>query len=135
MKIEIDFDTKEITTSEGKHIALYSDEGFGLVKALWLKVGWNQKYNYTFTWFGVPIIQLPDDMLRYQEVVFAVQPDVIIETGIAHGGSLVFSASLCKLMGRGRVIGIDIDVRPHNRVRLESHPLKNLITLIEGSSV
>jgi cephalosporin hydroxylase len=135
MKIEIDFDTKEITTSEGKRIALYSDEGFGVVKELWLKVGWNQKYNYTFTWFGVPIIQLPDDMLRYQEVVFAVQPDVIIETGIAHGGSLVFSASLCKLIGRGRVIGIDIDLRPHNRVRLESHPLRNLITLIEGSSV
>ena len=135
MKIEIDFDTKEITTSEGKRIALYSGEGFGVVKELWLKVGWNQKYNYTFTWFGVPVIQLPDDMLRYQEVVFAVQPDVIIETGIAHGGSLVFSASLCKLIGRGRVIGIDIDLRPHNRVRLESHPLKNLITLIEGSSV
>jgi cephalosporin hydroxylase len=135
MKIEIDFDTKEIVTSEGKRVALYSGEGFGLVKELWLKVGWNQKYNYTFTWFGVPIIQLPDDMLRYQEVVFALQPDVIIETGIAHGGSLVFSASLCKLIGRGRVIGIDIDVRPHNRVRLESHPLKNLITLIEGSSV
>jgi cephalosporin hydroxylase len=135
MKIEIDFDTKEILTGEGKRIALYSDEGFMLVKDLWLRVGWNQKYNYTFTWFGIPIIQLPDDMLRYQEAVFALQPDVIIETGIAHGGSLVFSASLCKLIGKGRVIGIEIDVRPHNRVRLELHPLKSLITLIEGSSV
>jgi cephalosporin hydroxylase len=74
-------------------------------------------------------------MLRYQEAVFSLQPDVIVETGIAHGGSLVFSASLCKLIGKGRVIGIDIDVRPHNRVRLESHPLNGLITLIEGSSV
>ena len=82
-------------------------------------MGWNQKYNYTFTWFGISIIQLPDDMLRYQEAVFALQPDVIIETGIAHGGSLVFSASLCKLIGKGRVIGIDVNVRPHNRVRLE----------------
>jgi cephalosporin hydroxylase len=135
MKIEIDFDAREIRTGDGKGIALYSDEGFRLVKDLWLKVGWNQKYNYTFTWFGIPIIQLPDDMLRYQEAVFALQPDVIIETGIAHGGSLVFSASLCKLIGKGRVIGIDIDVRPHNRARLESHPLNGLITLIEGSSV
>jgi cephalosporin hydroxylase len=74
-------------------------------------------------------------MLRYQELVFALQPDVIIETGIAHGGSLVFSASLCKLIGKGRVIGIDIELRPHNLARLESHPLKSLITLIEGSSV
>ena len=100
MKIEIDFDSKEILTEEGQRITLYSDEGFALVKNLWLRVGWNQKYNYTFTWFGIPIIQLPDDMLRYQEVVFALQPDVIIETGIAHGGSLVFSASLCKLIAR-----------------------------------
>ena len=134
MKIEIDFESKEILTDEGERITLYSDEGFALVKDLWLRVGWNQKYNYTFTWFGIPIIQLPDDMLRYQEVVFALQPDVIIETGIAHGGSLVFSASLCKLIGKGRVIGIDIDVRPHNRAKLEAHPLKSLITLIEGSS-
>jgi cephalosporin hydroxylase len=135
MKIAIDFDAGEILTGEGKRISLYSDEGFGLIKEIWLKVGWNQKYNYTFTWFGIPIIQLPDDMLRYQEVVFALQPDVIIEAGIAHGGSLVFSASLCKLIGKGRVIGIDIDVRPHNRTRLEAHSLKSLITLIEGSSV
>jgi hypothetical protein len=63
MKIEIDFDAKEILTGDGRRVALYSDEGFGLVKDLWLKVGWNQKYNYTFTWLGVPIIQLPDDML------------------------------------------------------------------------
>jgi cephalosporin hydroxylase len=134
MRIEIDLESKEILTDQGERIALYSDEGFTLIKNLWLRVGWNQKYNYTFTWFGIPIIQLPDDMLRYQEVVLALQPEVIIETGIAHGGSLVFSASLCKLMGKGRVIGVDIDVRPHNRARLEAHPVKSLITLIEGAS-
>ena len=89
----------------------------------------------SFTWFGVPVIQLPDDMIRYQEAVFALQPDVIVETGIAHGGSLVYSASLCKAMGKGRVIGVDIEIRPHNRKRLEAHPLFPLITLIEGSSV
>lgn len=134
MKIEIDFDTKEIVCDDGTRVALYSDDGFRIVKDLWLKVGWNQKYTYTFTWFGIPIIQLPDDLMRYQEAVFALEPDVIVETGIAHGGSVVYSASLCRLMGKGRVIGVDIDIRSHNRARLEAHPLKSLITLIEGSS-
>lgn len=73
-------------------------------------------------------------MLRYQEAVFALKPDVIVETGVAHGGSAVFSASLCRLIGKGRVIAIDIEIRPHNRKRIEGHPLFDLITLIEGSS-
>lgn len=135
MKVEIDTKTGEIRREDGKSVPLYSDEGFRLVSELYLKVGWNQKYTYTFTWFGVPVIQLPDDMIRYQEAVFALQPDVIVETGIAHGGSLVFSASLCKAMGKGRVIGVDIEIRPHNRARVESHALFPLITMIEGSSV
>ena len=97
-------------------------------------MGWNQKYPYCFSWFGVPIIQLPEDMLRYQEAVFALKPDVIVETGVAHGGSAVFSASLCRLIGKGRVIAIDVEIRPHNRKRIESHPLFDLITLVEGSS-
>jgi cephalosporin hydroxylase len=135
MKLEIDTTRGEIRLEDGKSVPLYSEEGFRLVSQLYLKVGWNQKYTYTFTWFGVPVIQLPDDMIRYQEVVFALQPDVIVETGIAHGGSLVFSASLCKAMGKGRVIGVDIEIRPHNRARVEAHPLFPLITMIEGSSV
>jgi cephalosporin hydroxylase len=134
MKVTIDTDAKTIS-SNGKELSLYSDEAFKLVSSLWLKVGWNQKYTYTFSWFGVPVIQLPDDMLRFQEAVFRLKPDVIVETGIAHGGSLVYSASLLKLIGKGRVIGVDIEIRPHNRTRIESHPLKPLITLIEGSSV
>ena len=134
MKIEIDTERGEIKIDNGQNAPLYSDEGFKAVAALWLKVGWNQKYNYSFTWFGVPIIQLPDDILRFQEAVFALQPDVIVETGVAHGGSLVLSASLCKLMGKGRVIGVDIEIRPHNRTRIENHPLSSMITLIEGSS-
>jgi len=133
MKIEIDTE-KQTISSDGVSAPLYSDSGFALVRDIWLKVAWNQKYTYTFTWFGVPIIQLPDDMLRYQEVIFALQPDVIIETGVAHGGSLVYSASLCKLIGKGRVIGVDIEIRPANRTRLENHPLKPLIKLFEGSS-
>lgn len=133
MTIAVDVDAGVIEI-DGRRVDLYSDEGFRVVKELWLKVSWSQKYVYTFTWLGVPIIQLPDDILRYQEAVFDVRPDVIIETGIAHGGSLVLSASLCKLMGKGRVIGIDIELRPHNRARLDAHPLRPLITVIEGSS-
>jgi len=113
---------------------LYSTAGFEELSKLWLKVGWNQKYVYTFSWLGRPVIQLPDDMIRIQEVLHQVQPDVIVECGVAHGGSLVFYASLCKLADRGRVVGIDIEIRPNNRDAIEAHPLANLITLIEGSS-
>lgn len=133
MTIAFDLDARKVDV-DGRRIDLYSDEGFRIVKDLWLKVSWSQKYTHTFTWFGVPIIQLPDDVLRYQEVVFAIRPDVIVETGIAHGGSLVLSASLCRLMGKGRVIGVDIELRAHNRARLDAHPLRPLITVIEGSS-
>jgi cephalosporin hydroxylase len=133
MKISIDTNAREIDAN-GKLVDLYSDEGFRLISDLWVKVGWNQKYSYTFSWFGIPMIQLPEDMLRYQEAVFQLKPDVIIETGIAHGGSAIFSASLCKLMDKGRVIAIDIEIRPQNRLRLEQHPLAPYITLIEGSS-
>jgi cephalosporin hydroxylase/nucleoside-diphosphate-sugar epimerase len=107
---------------------------FDALSDQWLSTGLRMKYPYTFTWMGRPIIQFPDDLLRLQEIVFHVQPDVIIETGIAHGGSLIFHASLCKVLERGRVIGVDIEIRPHNRTAIEAHPLKPLITLIEGSS-
>ena len=134
MQITIDTDRREIRRDDGSTLPLYSDEGFRAVAEIWLKVAWNQKYSYTFSWLGAPIIQIPDDMLRTQEAVFALKPDVIIETGVAHGGSLIFSASLCKLIGRGRVIGVDIEIRPHNRARIETHALAPLITLFEGSS-
>ncbi|MCC2101454.1 MAG: cephalosporin hydroxylase family protein [Hyphomicrobiales bacterium] len=135
MKLVIDSQQQTIEREDGSKLPLYSDEAFRLLSHIWMKVGWNQKADYTFSWFGVPVIQLPHDVMRYQEAVWAVQPDVIIETGVAHGGSLVLSASLCKAMGKGRVIGVDIEIRPPNRKRLESHPLFPLITLIEGSSV
>lgn len=115
-------------------LGLYTKEAFELISQQWLKVGWNQKYSYTFSWMGRPLIQLPEDMVRIQEVIYRVKPDVIIETGIAHGGSLVLYASLCKVMAKGRVIGIDIDIRPHNRQAIETHRLFPLITLIEGDS-
>ena len=112
-----------------------SREAFEVISNVWLRSGWDNKYVYSFSWFGRPIIQLPEDMIRLQEVIYSVQPDVIIETGVAHGGSLVYYASLCKATGRGRVVGIDIEIRPHNRQAIESHPLFPLITLIEGSSI
>jgi cephalosporin hydroxylase len=113
---------------------LASAEGFAAVSRAWLRSGWDAKHVYSFTWMGRPIIQLPEDMLRIQEVIFTVKPDVLIETGVAHGGSLVFYASLFKAMDKGRVIGIDVEIRPHNRAAIEAHPLSDRIALIEGSS-
>ena len=138
MKITIDTAEKKINYESekgNKILDLYTKEAFELLSKIWLKVGWNQKYPYTFSWMGRPIIQLPEDMIRIQEVIYRVQPDFIIETGIAHGGSLIFYASLCKAMQKGRVIGIDIDIRPHNRKAIETHELFPLITILEGSSV
>lgn len=117
-----------------RRYALGSAEGFAAVSRAWLRAGWDAKHVYSFTWMGRPIIQLPEDMLRIQEVIFTVKPDVLIETGVAHGGSLVFYASLFKAMDRGRVIGIDVDIRPHNRAAIEAHLLSDRIALIEGSS-
>ena len=110
-------------------------EAFNIISDIWLRAGWDNKYVYSFTWLGRPIIQLPEDMFRLQELIHSVRPDVIVETGVAHGGSLVFYASLCKAIGHGRVIGIDIEIRPHNRAAIESHTLSSFITLIEGSSI
>lgn len=92
------------------------------------------KYSYNFSWMGRPIIQYPQDMIAMQEILWKVRPDLIVETGIAHGGSLVYYASLCELIGHGEVLGIDIDLRAHNRVALETHPMAKRIRLLQGSS-
>jgi len=137
MKLILDTEAKTLRIDERgqiKVLDLYSKAAFEAISEQWLRVGWNQKYQYTFSWFGRPVIQLPEDMVRTQEVIWRVQPDVIIETGVAHGGSLVFYASLCKAIGRGRIVGVDIEIRPHNRAAIEAHPLAGMITLIEGSS-
>lgn len=124
------------STAEGvKRYALDTSEAFSLISKAWLRCGWDNKYVYSFTWMGRPIIQLPEDMVRIQEVIYRVKPDVLIETGIAHGGSLIFYASLFKAMGKGRVVGVDIEIRPHNRSAIEAHELYKYLTLIEGSSV
>lgn len=138
MKLIIDTDTNRLTLLDShakKEFDLYSREAFELISGQWLKVGWNEKYPYTFSWMGRPIIQLPEDILRVQEVIYRIKPDVILETGVAHGGSLILYAGLCKAMEKGRVIGVDIEIRPHNRSAIEAHELSGYITLIEGSSV
>ena len=121
--------------SNGESLSLSDPKAFSLITDLWIRSGWDTKYVYGFSWLGRPVIQLPEDMLRIQEVIYDIKPDVIVETGVAHGGSLVFYASLCTAMGKGRVIGIDIEIRPHNRKAIEEHHLSPLITLVEGSSV
>jgi cephalosporin hydroxylase len=94
------------------------------------------KYDYTYlwSWMGVPIIQLPADVMATQEVIWATKPDVIIETGVARGGSVLFMASLLELIGKGKVIGVDIDIRAHNRDSIERHPMAKRVILIEGPS-
>jgi len=137
MKIDFDKATVDVTDADGRTRSLpfASAEAFREVTKAWLRVGWDTKYVYGFTWLGRPIIQLPDDMIRLQEVIYSLKPDVIIETGIAHGGSLIYSASLCQMIGKGRVIGVDIEIRPQNRQAVESHVLASYITMFEGSSI
>lgn len=137
MKLTIDTDMRTLTLeqSTGKEkLPLYSRRAFEVISEHWLKVGWNQKYPYAFTWMGRPIIQIPEDIVRAQEVIYRVKPDVLIETGVAHGGSLILYASLFKAMERGHVVGVDIEIRPHNRAAIAAHELAPRITLIEGSS-
>ena len=94
------------------------------------------KYTYNFKWMGRPIIQFPQDMVAMQEIIWEQKPDLIVETGIAHGGSLIFYASILELIGEdGEVLGIDIDIRDHNRQEIEKHPMSKRITMLQGSSI
>lgn len=93
------------------------------------------QYSYNFSWMGRPIIQYPQDMIAMQEIIWNIKPDLIIETGIAHGGSLIYYASILELIGKGEVLGIDIDIRAHNREQIEKHPMFKRITMLEGSSL
>ena len=93
------------------------------------------QYSYNFSWMGRPIIQYAQDMIAMQEIIWNIQPDLIIETGIAHGGSLIYYASILELIGKGEVLGIDIDIRSHNRIEIEKHPMFKRIKMIEGSSI
>lgn len=117
----------------------------------WLEAIAAHRYSHNFRWMGRPIIQVPQDIVAMQELIWDVRPDLIIETGIAHGGSLIFSASMLALLdmseaieqntsfdpqqSRRKVVGIDIDIRPHNRTAIEAHPMASRIHMIEGSSI
>lgn len=135
----IDETTGHVIVREGdreERFPLASAEGFAAASRAWLRAGWDAKHVYSFSWFGRPVIQLPEDMIRLQELIYALKPTLIVETGIAHGGSLIFYASLFKGMGHaGRVVGVDIEIRPHNRAAIEAHELFPYITMVEGSSV
>jgi len=136
--VRVDTDRAVVQIEENEHtreIPFSDPEAFAAVSRAWLRVGWDAKHVYRFSWLGRPIIQLPEDIVRLQELVFATQPDAIVETGVAHGGSLVLHASVCEALGSGRVIGVDVDIREHNRRALEEHPLAHRITLVVGDSV
>lgn len=136
-RLIVDFEAGVVTTTGDageSRVPVFSPEGYAAISAAWVRVGWELKQTYTFSWLGRPIIQLPEDLVRIQEALHVVRPDVIIETGVAHGGSLIFYATLCRAMGRGRVVGIDRLIKPANRLAIEAHALADLITLVEGSS-
>ena len=112
-----------------------ADANLRILTNRWFIESCNYKYSYNFTWMGRPIIQYPQDIIAMQEIIWRVKPDLIIETGIAHGGSLVFYASMLELIGGdGKVVGIDIDIRDHNRIEIEKHPMMKRIVMLEGSS-
>ena len=128
-----------------------SDGAFQTLSRDWLQASMQRKYVYNFDWMGRPIIQYPQDMVAMQELVWRVRPDLIIETGIAHGGSLVLSASLLAMLdmcdaieagtvfdprqSQRKVLGIDIDIRPHNRAAIEAHPMASRIAMVQGSAI
>jgi cephalosporin hydroxylase len=125
-----------VTTPEGeREVDIYSEEGFRVLSQLWTRSNWQNRLSYEVTWLGIPIIQLPEDMALMQELIWKVRPDVIVESGVAHGGALVLYASILELLGRGRVIGVDIEIRKYNRLAIEAHPLSHRIELIEGDAL
>lgn len=137
MKLTIDQDSRQLfieQQGEVRAFDLYSPQAFEHLSREWLRLGWALRYYHNFSWLGRPVLQLPEDLLRLQEVIFTLRPDVIIETGVFAGGSLVFSASLCELLGQGRVIGVDFALQPGAHAALTSHPLAHRIELLEGDS-
>lgn len=120
---------------------LSEDKDLQGMSRIWLRETSRHGYTFNFTWLGRPIIQLPTDIVAMQELIWQVQPDLVIETGIAHGGSLIFTASMLELLAAcggpadSRVVGIDIDIRAHNRAAIEAHPMFKRISMIEGSSI
>lgn len=122
-------EVKEGIAKQGKNNRIKKATSDFLVESI------NSRYSYNFTWMGRPIIQYPQDMVVTQELIWEIKPDLIIETGIAHGGSLIFYASILELIGKGEILGIDIDIRDHNKKEIEAHPMAKRISMIQGSSI
>lgn len=131
------YDRCIVLRSAGKEakIDIYSEEGFNALAELWMRSAWQRRISYGILWMGIPIIQLPEDLMMMHELICKVKPDVIVETGTAHGGTAVFYASMLELLGKGRVISVDIEIRKSNRLAIQAHPMSSRITLVEGSSV
>jgi len=137
MKLIIDTTSQSLTREEdgrAQVMPLYSPEAFETLSREWVRVGWSLFYYDTFSWGGLGVLQLPDDLIRLQEVVTSLRPDVIIETGVYLGGSLLFHATVCEGLDHGRVIGVDVDIKPETRAGVSSHRLSHRIALIEGDS-
>jgi len=126
---------KELEASRQRRQSYSKNALLTRAAAKFMEESMHAKYSYNFSWMGRMLIQYPEDILVMQEIIWETKPDLIIETGTAHGGSAVFYASMLKLLGRGHVVSIDVNVYPENRKDLASHPLSRFITLIEGSSV
>lgn len=127
---------KEFEKRNSKFIKLMSNNiKFKKQSQQWFNNSIKYEYSYHFTWLGRPIIQYPQDILALQELIWKIKPDLIIETGIARGGSIILSASILELMGKGQVIGIDTDIRKHNKQEIEKHSMFKRITMIQGSSI
>ena len=137
MKIVIDTTAQTLTQADGgveNTIGLFTKEAFEALSLAWVRVGWSLQYYHNFTWFGLPVLQLPEDLLRLQEVIYALRPEVVVETGVYQGGSLLFHASLLAAIGEGKVIGIDREIPRPTRDALSRHPLAAGISLLEGDS-
>jgi cephalosporin hydroxylase len=137
MKIVIDTDAgtlSRVIDGVESSMGLFTRSAFETLSREWIRVGFNLMYYHNFSWFGLPILQLPEDLLRLQEVVYQLRPSVIIETGVFRGGSLLFHATLCQALGNGRVIGIDREIAAVDRETLRGHILGPRITLIESDS-
>jgi cephalosporin hydroxylase len=137
VKIIIDTAVGSLTTVYGgseRCFNLYSKAAFEAISLQWVRVGWSLRYYHNFSWFGRPVLQLPEDLIRLQEVIYRVRPDAIIETGVNQGGSLMFHATLCQALGKGRVIGVDLHIADNVREAIGKHVLAPHISLVEGDS-
>ena len=124
----------QLTDEKGNKVDPYSPEGYERIAELWSKATVHNKLMYEVSWLGIPIIQYPSDIMMMQELIWKVRPDVIVETGFAHGGSAVFYGSILELLGRGKVVSVEIEIRKYNEVAINSHPMSHRLEQVVGSS-